>query len=883
MVLPLLESPTRLRTLVRLWFFCSGASSLIFETVFTRLLTYTFGNTAQSASTVLAAFLCGLALGAAGFGWWVDRRGASLRLYAILEFLIGLYCIFIPVLFAALTRAYVGLHHRFELGPARLLITRFALASIAILPPTILMGGTLPVLARWLASRQGEFEPEVNQLYGWNTLGAAAGALVSTYLLMPLFGVRATIAVACATNFGIFLSILAIAPAARVIRTQLMPVNKTPSASEPLSEEKWPWIIPLGAFLTGSVALAYEVIWTHVQAFTIGNTVYAFGTMLFTVLCGLGIGAQIVARYFRRPEEWGKYLAASQILLASSVLLTLPLWDRLARIFGSGPQATLDWNLLAVGLLMGLRISYLAATRRGRPASAGWLARLRANEPLIGVAVVLCLAFLIVPALRRHPSTFFASGELLRFFCAFYLLIVPAIALGMSFPLLLSLAARARSRARAGGSVGGIYSLNTLGAILGSVGAGFFLLPRIGSQSSLRLAAAVNLALGLLFAGTLTRARRQQIQMAAAAVALGALLAFAVPVWDPARMIAGSYVYFSRTAPQDRILYLDEDVQGGLTSVSQKGITRTLLTNGKFQGNNTGEVQAQSRFALIPILFTHRFDRALVIGLGTGNTLRTVALFPFEHVDAVELAPRIVTAARGWFGDVNGLVFDRDPRVRLSVNDGRNFLLLSRDPYDLITIEISSIWISGEADLYNREFYELCRAHLGERGVLQQWVQLHHIRTETLLVLLNTAARVFPHVAFFAGPEQGLLVASSGPLECDFARLKQFDEEPAMRNELAKLNLPGLEALLGELLLVDDSYRRATGELPRFGYPRDQISSDFHPILEYATPKGNALPYDTAPINLEFLSRHRPAVLPTGLVNDHNGQSAAQPVPDRIP
>jgi hypothetical protein len=161
-------------------------------------------------------------------------------------------------------------------------------------------------------------------------------------------------------------------------------------------------------------------------------------------------------------------------------------------------------------------------------------------------------------------------------------------------------------------------------------------------------------------------------------------------------------------------------------------------------------------------------------------------------------------------------------------------------------------------------------------------VQLHHIRTETLLVLLNTAARVFPHVAFFAGPEQGLLVASSGPLECDFARLKQFDEEPAVRNELAKLNLPGLEALLGELLLVDDSYRRATGELPRFGYPRGQISSDFHPILEYATPKGNALPYDTAPINLEFLSRHRPAVLPTGLVNDHNGQSAAQPAPDRI-
>ncbi len=866
MDLPPLEPPARLGTLVRLWFFCSGASSLIFETVFTRLLTYTFGNTAQAASTVLAAFLCGLALGAVGFGWWVDRRGASLRLYAILEFLIGLYCLFIPFLFAALTRAYVGLYQRFDLGPEALLIARFALACITILPPTILMGGTLPVLARWLASRQSEFEPEVSRLYGWNTLGAAAGALASTYLLMPLFGVRATIGVACATNFGIFLSILAIGFTARERQTLPEPLNETPPASEALAGEKWHWILPLGAFLTGSVALAYEVIWTHVQAFTIGNTVYAFGTMLFTVLCGLGIGAQIVARYFRRPEEWGKYLAASQILLALSVMLTLPLWDRLGSIFSSGIQATLDWNLLAVGVLIALRFLYLAVTRRGRPAGSGWFARLRANEPLFEAMAVLCLAFLIVPALRRNPNMFFASGELVRFFCAFYLLIVPAVALGMSFPLLLSLAARARSRTRAGTAVGTIYSLNTLGAIFGSVGAGFFLLPRIGSQGSLRLAAGVNLALGLLFVVTLTSVRRLQLQMAGTAVALGALLIFAVPTWDPARMIAGNYVYFSRTAQQDRILFLDEDVQGGLTSVSEKETTRTLLTNGKFQGNNTEEVQAQSRFALIPILFTHHFDRALVIGLGTGSTLRTVALFPFARVDAVELAPKIVTAARGWFGDVNGLVFDRDPRVRLSVNDGRNFLLLSRDHYDLITIEITSIWMSGEADLYNHEFYELCRAHLGEHGILQQWVQLHHIRASTLLILLNTAAKVFPHVAFFAGPEQGLLVASPGPLECDFQQLKQFDEQPAVRHELAQLNLPGIESLLGELLLVDDSYRQATGDLPRLGYSRDLISSDFHPILEYATPKGNALLYDAGLINLRFLGRHHPAALPPGMV-----------------
>src|SRR5207237_7940796 len=156
----------------------------------------------------------------------------------------------------------------------------------------------------------------------------------------------------------------------------------------------------------------------------------------------------------------------------------------------------------------------------------------------------------------------------------------------------------------------------------------------------------------------------------------------------------------------------------------------------------------QTRFALIPALFTQQFDRALVIGLGTGNTLRTVAHLPFRRVDAVELAPQVVEAARQWFSDVNDRVFDHDLRLKLSVGGGGNFLLLSRERYDMITIEVTSLWVTGEADLYNREFYELCRSHLSEHGVLQQWVALRHLRARALLVVLNTAAQVFRHVAF---------------------------------------------------------------------------------------------------------------------------------------
>ena len=264
--------------------------------------------------------------------------------------------------------------------------------------------------------------------------------------------------------------------------------------------------------------------------------------------------------------------------------------------------------------------------------------------------------------------------------------------------------------------------------------------------------------------------------------------------------------------------------------------------------------------------FTQEFERALVIGLGTGNTLRTVSRFPFRGIDVVEIAPHIVEAARLWFDDVNGRVFDRDPRAELTVADGRNFLLLSRDRYDLITVEISAIWISGEANLYNKEFYELCRTHLRERGVLQQWVQIHHMRTEDFLVILNTVAQVFPHMAFFLGPEQGVLIASAAPLECDYRRIETFDADPGVREELKALGVPSLFSLLGELMLYGDSLRQALTFLPRLsGRPADFASTDLRPYLEYQTPKGNALPYNTVPLNVNFVQSLRPLPLPREL------------------
>src|SRR5262249_35071310 len=173
----------------------------------------------------------------------------------------------------------------------------------------------------------------------------------------------------------------------------------------------------------------------------------------------------------------------------------------------------------------------------------------------------------------------------------------------------------------------------------------------------------------------------------------------------------------------------------------------------------------------------------------------------------------------------------------------RNHLLLSRDRYDLITIEVTSIWISGEADVYNQEFYELCRSHLTPQGILQQWVQVHHMRPRDFQVILNTAARVFPHVSFFLGPEQGLLVASSSPLNVDYQQIVAFDHTPAVRQELDIIRRHSLFSVLGEMALYDRSYHGLIGDLARStSGPAYAVSTAAFPYLEYQTPKGNVLP-----------------------------------------
>jgi spermidine synthase len=370
------------------------------------------------------------------------------------------------------------------------------------------------------------------------------------------------------------------------------------------------------------------------------------------------------------------------------------------------------------------------------------------------------------------------------------------------------------------------------------------LLPWLGSMASLRLLSMVALLLGigaLLAEFVKQRSITYSWKLSGAALfAVASLSVLTIPkTFDIPALTGGSNVYFTPSMWGENIEHL-ESVHGGLTSVARASDgVYSLLTNGKFQGNNSdgGEMVAQVGIAVAPLLHTTARDEALVIGYGTGVTTRTLWKAGFTSVDVAEISKDIVTLANKYFANVNGEVMSK-PGVHLRVADGRNFLLTQPKTYDLISMEISSIWFAGAANLYNREFYQLAHSRLREHGVLQQWIQLHHITAYDIAVVLASVRSEFKYVWLYVVGGQGIIVASnseqSTPNDAKIQRVRNSPETEAFLTRYN--NDPSRVASMR--VLSPSEIDNVVATMVKSGRYRE--STDNNLYLEYSTPKGNA-------------------------------------------
>ena len=769
-------------------FVVSGMAGLIYEVVYAKALAVTFGSTALASYTVLATYMGGMAIGAWLGGLVADRSRNPLMAYAFCEAAIGVYAVLTPLLFKLIQSSYAYFSADVPPDAVWLTLLRLGLGVGCLGLPTVLMGATMPLMFKHLRSLGVSSQQAVAPLYGANVTGAALGSLIAGYLLLPTLGRNGGTYVAALLSLMVALYAID-----RFKRTVAPAPNASPDVldSGDVAQSGVTAVTSTHAtlgitaltilFLGGAVTLGLEVNSMHLLAVVAGNSVYAFALMLAMFLAGLGLGSFLGERLMARFERMD-LVAWSQCGLAFAIAVTAQVWDDIPSYFSS---------------------------------------------------------FSIYPI----PASF-SSRETIRALVCAVAMLPPAFFIGMCYPASMSLASdwlSPRGGARGFGIASGI---NTLGNILGVVAIGFWLLPNWGSRNSALLMALLALALGLL---ALEVSRRNtakfgstkhpasQVLRWGPALAASAVLAVFPADWNFDELSTGSNVYF-KAQSWGKVVDHAESVEGGMTSVAlSSNAISTLLTNGKFQGNNAagGEMVAQESFALFPLLHTAKRDAALVIGYGTGMTTRVLHDVGFKSLEVAELSKDIVTLADKHFAGINHGV-SAQKNVNIRYTDGRNYLLTQSKPFDVISIEVTSIWFAGAANLYNQDFYALAKKRLTDDGVLQQWVQLHHIAPIDIAYVIGSVRSEFKYVWLYVRGGQGIIVASNSA-----NALKAQGDAPLLTDKGKASDEHRPAELAKNLVLSPAGVDRFIASLdPTM---RSIVSTDINLYLEHATPKGNVL------------------------------------------
>lgn len=698
--------------LVAVCFLLSGATGLIYEVLWARMLGLVFGVTTLAISAVLAAFMGGLALGSVLASRLATRIVRAVRVYALIEIAIGIYALAVPLLFRGIDRAYAGVWQSLHPGFYGSALSRFALSTIVLIIPTTLMGATLPVLVRALAN--GTRSVSVTALYTCNLVGAIAGTIAAGFLLLPSLGVNGTIWVAALTNLTI--GVVALFVDAKDRGASL---TETPVANELVAQPASVGGTKAGfwfccAVISGFVTISMQVVWSRMLSMIIGSSTYAFSIVLALFLTGLSLGALIVNRAGNRNlRSLRRIVLVVEMLTAASLFLSILIAN------------------LAPALLVGLGF------------------RLGINSWTGLLALQIAIAALLV--------------------------LVPAIWMGMVMPLVLKWAEhkspasigevshhQPASRTRL---VGVSYALNTVGAIVGSVATAFLLIPGTTTRFTILFVA----SLCIVIAGVAYEPRRPNADRALArslSIGLSAVLVVAAFVLWPRlnlnALSAGAYDGYVRVLaksrggvpdnprddrPENHQLLMFQEGRTATVSVRRDWGITSLAINGRTNGSDTEDMPTQVILAHLGLLTAPHPGKALIIGFATGVTAGSILQTPIESVDCVELEPATIAASR-YFEHVNNRPLN-DSRLRLTFDDARTFLRVNNTPYDILVSEPSHPWVPGVANLFTREFFTLGNSRLRDDGVFVQWLQTYQLSTESLRTVLATFHEVFPHVLVF--------------------------------------------------------------------------------------------------------------------------------------
>jgi spermidine synthase/MFS family permease len=897
----------------------------MYEVSWNRTIYNLLGCTTYSVTAVLIAFMGGLALGSFIAGRFAARVKNPLRVYGFLEISVGLAAVLATILMAASRPLLKIVYDPLEGHATAFFVFKFTLSVAVFAVPTTLMGATLPVLAHLFVRGRDSVVSGVGNLYGINTLGAFAGTALAGFLLLGTIGTSATIAAAVLTNLAVGVAAVALSrrlkPApAEPQAGDASPVPAGPAASPALRPDAPPPPQPAAApeanadsgeppshgikfsfprrkkgsnplpvrvpipfiyiafALSGFAAMTYQVAWTRVFELYIGSSTYAFTIILLAFLAGIGLGSVIIARL---P---GRFAGGVFVFVALELIIAL----------------------------------------------AGGLAIPAAGEtlPLVLIRII---------SNNKDSFTTLIAAELA---VVFFALLIPTLAMGALFPAVIALVSR--SGAGVGRAVGNAYAANTAGTIAGSAAAGLALIPLLGTQKTLLLAAGVNL---LAAATLLTYLLDRRPIRAFAGLFLCALAAVvtikagAFKQWDQYLQQAAPYLYAEKydkyfandvkgelnalreaarsgrldpetlrtgaakilmdLGDEDHPLYgnrldiavkldaaveharqgrsadliaaldaLDKEFTLDRSSEIQPYLSKlseiihreegpdllaavrkdlwgdlSLTINGKVDASTRGDMRTQVFFGHVGSIYRPDAKSALVIGIGSGVTLGSVALHEgITRIDGVEISPSVLRCLP-FFSAFNNDVM-RNPRVKIHVEDARSFVAFTGRKYDIINSIPSNPWMAGVSQLFTEEFFRDCKNRLNDGGVMLQWLQRYCLTEEDFKLVLRTFRRVFPSVHVWTGSLRAdyLLVGSNEPPNLAYENVKRLFAGEAVRADLARVNLRTPAAASSLFVMGTGNIEKYAGAGP--------VNTDDLNFLEFHAPRHLFAVKDSTFINI---------------------------------
>lgn len=672
------------------------------------MLVFIFGNTSQSVTIVVSTFMAGLAVGSYIFGKIADRTKKLLILYGVIELLIGCLGLFSPILIQQVKVFFshaAYLLHENRIGEVSL---KGILSFLILFPPTVLMGGTLPILIRSMHSLFGNLAKQTARLYGINTFGAVFGVLLSGFIFIELFGLLGTLVLAVMSNFclGIISLYLGRKPHYFSIKSiSNKPLKESKKAVTPYSHNQARLLIIIYS-ISGFISLAYEILWTRLVAPAAGIYIYGFALILAVFLLGIALGSLLFEKYLLKFNPTFSLIGILQILLGLCAL---------------------------------------------------------------GVVVFVSFA---MPIWTKY---------LYRMVVPFIVFLLPALIMGIMFPAVSRVFEGLKN---VGENIGKIYALNSFGSIMGSIVAGFIMIPVFGTVQAVFVLSIINALLGIFLVLQDRYVLYKKVSL------LGGILVLGLSLFGllnaQGLLLPRLYKIHIRDAlkrdPETKVV-IKEDSVASLLALSSQKRRKLLYIDGI---STTGLVEEVKVIGHLPVLVHPDPKDVLVVAFGMGTTFRSILSYPTINVDVVELVPTIPTFMPLFHPDAQSVL--SNPRGKVIINDGRNYVFTTNKLYDVVTIDPPPPTNgAGTTVLLSNEFYKDIKKKLKARGIVHMWVHFD-IDLDGIKMITKSFENNFPFIqVFLAESGKGMyILGSDQPLSLRKERVDEALKIPTVAQDMSE-------------------------------------------------------------------------------------------------